>query len=377
MMKRDSAVLHRNPKGLSWSKQPGGAGWFEVFAAILAVLLLVASGGALSMSVEAATPDGRAGFADELKQFMENPPCIERILYVQEVPNDPKNPDSMDFFQFQLRWQTNGVFFAQAYTNLVAGHEDGDLLKYKDVFGNYEKRYGRKTAANFYEWTDTGKSDEHGNSLQQYRQTVLSAFTADMLNAGCHLVPVHSIHWNGDEFVVTNEEQGIWATGRLFRDANNRASKMTVEARSLARAGAHESWVYEYSYERPLSLPYYPSRILAFSSENGGATNLISRFNIESMAIADKPQPASAFLIPDDVATNAMVAHVVISNRFLVYDQGGRRFKLADGPAASEARKLTRGVYFVVAGVLFAPFLIFFLGRKKEAAGLNANKQTQ
>jgi len=308
--------------------------------------------------------------ADQFKQFIHDPPPIANLVYSQEVPRDPKTTNSMDFFLDELRWQTNAVFFAQSYSNLAISGEAADLEKYSSILANYEKKFSRRMGVNLYLWTDAGRKEEERNSLTALRDLTLQSHAADMLNMGCHLIPVGSVQWAGDGFLVTNANQGIWVNGKLSRDSQGRATMMTVEAHDLKTPNEiSQVWTYRYYYDGSLSLPFLPSRIVSLMAQDG-ETNLISIFKIYSLEAAAAPLPESQFSIPDHIATNNLVAQIVVSNKYLYYSQQGQHFRLADSFAADQARQITKGVYYFIALMFLSPLILYWLQQRKQ----NKNK---
>ncbi|MBI1178872.1 hypothetical protein GC207_15680 [bacterium] len=299
--------------------------------------------------------------ADQFKRFLEEPPPIKMCIYDQEVPE----PDGKStYLQNLFRWQTNGLLFAQSYTNLETTGAATNLLDYPDLIGYYDRNYARKQGGLVTEWIDKGSAVESHNSLKAASALVLRVFVADILNMGCHLVPVGSIQWTGDSFQVTNDYKGTFVQGTLFRDEQGRAESLSVESRLVGKPkDKDEIWFYEYHYERPLSLAYLPSRIVSSKSING--TNVVvSIFNIYTLEAAESPLSEDFFRIPNFVLTNNLVAHVTVSNKFLVYDQDGQNFMIADSFAADKARLITKKIYYLIAVLLFSPLVFFWAYQK-------------
>lgn len=216
---------------------------------------------------------------------------------------------------------------------------------------------------NFYEWADTGKASEEHNSLKVQHDMLLTYYGPHVLNMGCTLAPIGSIKWVNDEFAVTNQNQGLSLHGKLFRDGEGRASKMTVEFHTLG-SSKMEHFTYDYFYDTPLSLAYLPSRIVTRLEEDHSFM-FPNTLKIYALDTRTSPLAESDFTIPTAIATNNLVAQIVVSNEFLVYNQQGRQFVIADAFSANQARKVTKLVYYIFAVLLFSPLVIYWWPRRR------------
>ena len=300
--------------------------------------------------------------ADFFKEFIQDPPTISILIYEQEVP-EPGGRKS--YFHNLLRWQTNGVLFAQSYEDLSRTGHESNLVKYPDVLAQHGNQYTRSQGGSYWEWKDTGNPDEMGNSLKRSVDFVKQVFAADVLNMGCHLVPIRSIQWVGDGFTVTNIENGRIVSGHLSRDSQGKAAVMDVESRLAGNPRIIDAaWEYMYYYDQTLSLPFLPSRIVASKREKN-SKKTVSIFNLKRLETAIAPLAIDYFTAPEPVLVEDQVlTRVSVSNKFLVYEEDGRRFISPDLAASNESQAQLSKVYLLGALILISPVVFLCLSRR-------------
>ena len=292
--------------------------------------------------------------ADLLEHFMEMPPPFLDATYEEMISGFLTN-------YYSIKWQSNAVFIGRSQTD-VANDSSADFTEW---LGKYDQSYWFKSYNAYITWTDEGITEENSNTVEQSYQRLIHDPLAVILNCGCAVAEPGSIHWMNDKFEATNHYQNIWLHGQLTRDSEGRAAKLFIQQGPLGLANPNSTyypWEYDLFYQRSFPLQYYPSKIIGSFKTANGESGPLFQFDILTLNPATNLMDAGVFhLIPE---TNAVV--IAVSNRFLVYQNGGRINTKYDLEAAAINRTRVRGFYFLLGFSLFSiiPFLLWWARKR-------------
>jgi hypothetical protein len=300
--------------------------------------------------------------ADLFKKFVEKPPVIENLVYSQEMPGVVTN-------YYRLKFQRPAMFFGRSSSPIPASDAAESSKDYSEWIGRFGSQYLNKSYNMLFSWTNEADDIDLTNTVKFHYVDAMENQISKILNMGCQLAPIGSIHWNGDTFVVKNPEQHIRVEGALKRGQNGKAASLIVVPHPL-NGGAPDfvssEYNYTYDYEKPLSLSYLPNVIIeTFKSAKGPPISL--KYTILAIEVATNRIASSAFLLNPRIESNLI--YIAISNGKRVFANGSVQPDI--GLAARKRSSLSR-YYFVLAALLFfLPPAIYAFSHLKS---VNKNK---
>ncbi len=330
----------------------------------VAVTILLTSG--LLTAADIPAPGAQVP-AESFKAFVASPPVIEALAWAMEWPGVRTN------YHF-TRYQSNAVFHGTGQRPLT---DDSPCEDYLMAVGRFQNTICQKKFSHFYAWTNRNIAAERSNTVE-YGHALAVDSMAWVLNLGCDLANPGTIRWSENSFVVTNHRRGVWLSGILGLDEQQRAARLKVEVRRLnqGRSGPPDQILTrECIYARPLSLSYLPSEIWASQRTSAGKDVMLC-LKIFEIRTGELMLAENQFAFP--------AAHIpppeqllLVSNEFLVGWHDGRVSVSPDPQkAALQANhmgSLARRLYFGLAlgALAFGP-LVFWLGRKWVSRGTPA-----
>jgi len=334
-------------------------------SALAAVILF--GGGSLPAAQEPAPqtmPEARTP-ADLFKAFVASPPVIEELIWAREWPGALTN-------YHLTRYQSNAVFHGTGQRPLAA---DSPYTDYFLAAGRFDNTFWTKGFSDFMVWTNRHIAAERSNVVE-YGYGLAVDSMASVLSMGCALADPGTVRWTGDSFAVTNRRRGVWLSGTLGRDEQERAAKLTVEVRQLNQSRSRPPTrvlTCDYVYARPLSLAYLPSEIWYTTSNSGAASVSLRILEIKTGQLP-LAEDQFAFLAAQVPSPEQLY---VVSNEFLMGWHGGRptvspdplKADLRANLAGARVRRLYFGL--ALAALALGP-LAFWLGRKWVSRGTPA-----
>ena len=236
-------------------------------------------------------------YCDDFKKFLESPPIIEHIVVRQKMPSGSASPlvinnafaRSKNWKLFEGRWQPGGVFYREvasldALTNCATEQV---------LVAAYGPHHWLSDGQPWLDsWTDSPAAVDRTNTVTTTSVLRLQGFW-EALNLGIQHLPPGSIHWSGTNFSVRSPVfKGLEVfeiEGNLLI-SNGVPAVMTVLYRWNGREA---SWINYYSYDRPLTLPFLPSRVKQYWVGHGGIE--LGEYEILQVKTASRPLSESEF----------------------------------------------------------------------------------
>ncbi len=325
------------------------------------MLLVVSAVG--SAATQAQAP------ADLFKHFVSAPPALSDLTWVQELPSVGTTN------YFRLKYQPGALFLGEAGSWPLSRT---DLDAYQTIVSSFGNIYWDRSFNGLYVWTNTGNTREIGSIVDFHYNFAKGTEVTRILNMGVQQAPVGAIHWLNDTFVLTNASpklrwglfqtwEGYWLSGELFRDSKGRAARLAVVPHMMGGRRPLPPGliqVYEYSYDRPLALPYLPSTINVYFTTANKSERMAERLRIVHVQEASSPLPESAFSLWPYHGTNVQASWFV-SNEFLLSIGGYEPPKLDPYKASLNRRRNLRPLYFTAAITLLClgPVILWFRRR--------------
>ena len=312
--------------------------------------------------------------AESFKEFVKRPPIIADLTCVFELWDMKLNAAWNLTNYIRIRYKPDAMFLARCESPLPSPLPPGNDLDIDgSIVSSFSNRYWYRYHTDLYAWTNRNVPQENGNVVDWNYHDKMSRDVARVLNMGCDHVPVGSIRWKGDTFLTTNQATETIVRGTLSRDEKGRAASLTVELKPAGKTLQDTSArviTYEYSYDTPFALPWFPSTISMKPNVNESAEQYVLawRLKILGVQLASTPLPESFFSLLPYNGTN--VRHVFfVSNRFLTYFDGRQWRATLDSQHLVGARERVskiKRLYRIVAFVLFflVPPVVFWLYRK-------------
>lgn len=290
-------------------KFPGPSFWLLTAAACL---LLLGKGAAQAVP------------ADPFRQFVENPPVIEEVVFAYVEPRSSSDgPRPTNFFLG--KYQTNAYFGRTAATVDELYAENWKMTDQADIFAKFDDRYWRFMGGpqHLKKWTDTGKPEEEQNQVKTAHDNGLYRLKL-ALNMGIPYAQIGSIRWNGDTFdyrdqIRTKLRTEVRLHGRLSRDDQGRPERLNLHVgmERLPPRTVEADWVVQYGY--PTNFPgleYLPTAMKIFAVRTGLLSS-VADISILSLTVSPRLLPESAFNL--EGLGNSDKTLLLVSNQALVY----------------------------------------------------------
>jgi hypothetical protein len=347
-------VTGRTKMNSSWDKTRT-----DLFKVKLSVYLVVIFAFLTSCCFSQENPSTPVAPADLFKRFIENPPAIKELIYVQQIAGLTTN-----YFRLKYQDHQNPALFEGWSTSPLPLIEEGDSSKdYVEWIGKFGNVYLNKSYNGVFAWTNQGDLLDRSNTVALHYQDAEDIFRK-IINMGCQYASVGQIRWNGDAFLITNAEQQVQVEGHLMRDMDGRAASLLVVPHSLGIRGRDlvpSTYVYSYGYARPLSLSFLPDLIVeTFTQRNGEP--FTATYKIETMEAATNPMVASDFFLNPKVETN--LVYITITNGHRIYSDSisGRTYIRPDKQIIGERQTMLPTYYFVLMIIVFLlPLFVYIL----------------
>ncbi|MDA1273434.1 MAG: hypothetical protein O2960_05195 [Verrucomicrobia bacterium] len=263
----------------------------------LACLSALLSGSLHCVGANAAGDRSEGGSpVERFKAFISSPPVIKDIVFRKKVRQDLSKPMRMDgsfalstnFEYFHARWQPDATLLRQ-----IPDPSDIESLKIDrllvSIFRDEYWLVDRERMATH--WFKRSETDNFVFRIANRRMYSLRK----LLNLGLIHVPIASIVWNGNTFLVNRtlvSEEIKEIRGELFAKGTNRPTELRVK---YAGPRSYAEHVVRYAYETEFDeLPFLPSKISTFYLNDGREVE-VDEMTIVELDTAKTPLGTSAF----------------------------------------------------------------------------------
>jgi hypothetical protein len=230
---------------------------------------------------------------EQFKRFLSSPPVIERLVFGERLPPDPKAPwrtdlplsSSQSFQYYHARWQSNAHFLRE----IASPHAVDDLQAIGLLASCFEDRC-------WFRYGDAAYDGRIEFGVSLTNMVCSTAFRSSfpllqVLNLGIMHARIGSAEWEGNRFRIRETTRPFDITGELSLGASGLVDRSSSEIlqRHARHPLAQSLWL---RYERSLS--FFP-RTVSCSWLNG--KEAIPRIDliVHSLHATNLPSPPEAF----------------------------------------------------------------------------------
>ncbi|HEV2453584.1 MAG TPA: hypothetical protein VGY98_04950 [Verrucomicrobiae bacterium] len=337
------------------------------------IRVVYSRGFAFLLCMVSFTAQGKIGDSEELKSFISSPPIITKLIYSHYYPGKTKKYPPV--FSF-VEWQPD-AFVRIESTNL---NDVVRALTDKVRRGEINARYGgvywlaEPSSRSFFVW-DSELNQADSNNLVFSSVSESLGGLSDLINFGIEHAEIGAIRWEGDSFGYTNSAGGnTWLlSGEMLADNGGRAESLDLALTLFQKDYAIPRkwrWSIDYSYDKPLSLRYLPSRVTT-SLIVGAHKQVLDEFRILEIEATNQAIPESSFHPSVFVPASIYTKFVITNNGVEYYALGSWHMQWKPNDPRilqphDQRIKHVRIIYFIFAVMLFGP-IIFLLARRRAS----------
>lgn len=306
--------------------------------------------------------------ANQFKRFIEAPPVIDKVVW------ERSNPDNTNVVKkyYSGKWQP-GAGLINCAPNLELAENETSDPKSSEIRGRYEKTYWGYFDDALTTWEDVGRSDEATNYVLSAYNRQISKLD-NTINFGITYAEAGCIRWQDDSFIYTNQAQGHILRGKLARDKQDRAHKISLDLELVDPSYAERikfRWEILYGYEADIGFSFLPSSFRYYQVIEAGLRKL-DEIKIHRLITNASHLPSSAFAAAGYVKAGQSNTYLV-QGKSIIYQNAQKQWTTI-APAQVSDVKMSLRTYRLFAAIIFlGPSLMLFLWMRK----IRKNKQTK